>query len=293
MANRYVAYGYEITDGKMSVIDSERDIVENIFGMYINGNTLLEISNRLNQSGISYNNDGRSWNKNIIKRILDNKKYLGEEEYPQIIAQDTFNRAAMLKNTKAHLPNEKQKEINALYRTMLICGCCGKKLYKYKGRARNCNYANYRRCKNETCANPATPINDRTLNYAVIDILNDLIRNYDKIKADETDEIFEENPGVNLTEEINNLRNDVSSIVNSIVRAAEMRFEHCTGQDYTAIDENIKRKLSISCEKDEIDTNLVKDIVKSIRLYPNKVVEIELINGNKFTGGNKDDRRRV
>ena len=30
MANRYVAYGYEITDGKIAVIESEKDIVINI-----------------------------------------------------------------------------------------------------------------------------------------------------------------------------------------------------------------------------------------------------------------------
>ena len=70
MANRYVAYGYEITDGKITTIESEKDIVINIYGMYMNGHGMQEIANRMNQAGISYNNDGRSWNKNIIKRIL-------------------------------------------------------------------------------------------------------------------------------------------------------------------------------------------------------------------------------
>ena len=43
MANRYVSFGYEITDGKYAVIENEKKIVENIFGLYLNGKSFSEI----------------------------------------------------------------------------------------------------------------------------------------------------------------------------------------------------------------------------------------------------------
>lgn len=43
MANRYVILGYEITDGNYAVIENEKKIVENIFGLYLNGKSFSEI----------------------------------------------------------------------------------------------------------------------------------------------------------------------------------------------------------------------------------------------------------
>lgn len=51
MANRYVSFGYEITDGKYAVVEQEKGIVESIFGLYINGKSFAEISERMNEAG--------------------------------------------------------------------------------------------------------------------------------------------------------------------------------------------------------------------------------------------------
>lgn len=90
MANRYVSFGYEITDGKYAVVEQEKGIVESIFGLYINGKSFAEISERMNEAGTPYNNDGRSWNKNMVKRIIENRRYIGEKNFPQIIAKETL-----------------------------------------------------------------------------------------------------------------------------------------------------------------------------------------------------------
>lgn len=291
MANRYVAYGYEITDGRIATIESEREIVVNIFGMYMNGHGMAEIANRMNQAGISYKNDGRSWNKNIIKRILENRKYLGDGKFPQIIPQDTFDRTEKMILAKSTKSDDIQKEINDLFRTTLVCACCGEKLDRYKGSKHNRRFANYRRCKNPECTNPATSVREDELKEIISGIVNELIRNPEKIKAEKCKPMSTEEGelDINFAEELNNPRNEIKDIVAEITRAAELRFDQCIEQDFTAIDKNIRKELSIRAEKPELDIKLIKSITKIMRLHPNKVVEMELINGNKFTGGIDND----
>ncbi len=295
MANRYIAFGYEITEGKIAVIETEREIVANIYGMYINGHPFSEISNRLNQAGVSYNNDGRNWNKNMVKRILENKKYLGDGNFPQIIHKDTFDRAEEMRLSKSSKLTEDKKELNTLFRTRLVCGCCGERLDRYKGNSHNNNKGSYRRCKNPECMNPATSISEKDLAKAISGITNSLIRNPEQIKADDIGPITPNETEIraNFTDELNNPKNEIKDIVDSIIKSAELRFSQCTEQDYTAIDENIRKELSIRAEGTEIDVPLIKSMVKIMRLYPNKVIEMELINGNIFTGGIENDKCRT
>lgn len=38
-----------------------------------------------------------AWNKNMVSRVLENKKYIGENSYPQIVTQYEFEQAALIK----------------------------------------------------------------------------------------------------------------------------------------------------------------------------------------------------
>ena len=80
MANRYIPFGYEITDAEIVIIEREAEVVRNVFSLYVQGNSLKSISDRLNLLPVSYAGDGRLWDKNIVKRILENKKYIGDKE---------------------------------------------------------------------------------------------------------------------------------------------------------------------------------------------------------------------
>ena len=69
MANRYMAFGYEIIDGAVCIVEKEAEVVRNIYLLYIQGLSLQNISDRLKLLPIAYSDDGRPWNKNIVKRI--------------------------------------------------------------------------------------------------------------------------------------------------------------------------------------------------------------------------------
>ena len=69
MANRMTTYGYGYIDGKLSVIESEAEIVRRVFKEYCNGAILTEIGQSLTREGVEYYMGCTQWNKNRIKRI--------------------------------------------------------------------------------------------------------------------------------------------------------------------------------------------------------------------------------
>lgn len=85
-----ICYGYGITDGKITVIEKEAEIVRRIFREYQQGRQLQEIADRLNEEGVVFYLDNCCWNKNKVFRIIENKKYIGMNEYPVIIEEEEF-----------------------------------------------------------------------------------------------------------------------------------------------------------------------------------------------------------
>lgn len=296
MANRYVAFGYEITDGQFSVIESEKTIVQNIFGLYLNGKSFNEIAARMNDAGISYNNDGREWNKNIIKRIMENRRYVGDKGFPQIITNETFDMAEKIRLSRFTPPTSEEKSILDFYQVGLVCSECGSNLQRYKGsKIKRGGINTYRRCSNENCIGNLNSINEKKLNLIVVGIMNELIDNYTQIKgvtesndAMGTEVIKLENE---LADEMMKITLNISRVVDRITELAEVRFENTKDYDCTAIDEKIKKVLCVHPKSDTLDGKLLHNVVKRIRYAPNRTVEIELINGYKITGGEPNDAK--
>lgn len=290
MANRYVSFGYEITDGKYAVVEQEKGIVESIFGLYINGKSFAEISGRMNEAGTPYNNDGRNWNKNIVKRIIENRRYIGEKNFPQIIAKETFYAAEKIRLSKFTPPHKAEKELLDFYRKRLVCSECGSSLLRYKGsKDRNGRIYNYRRCSNRECIGNGKPVNEDKLNLMVAETINNLIDNYEMIESaafnhseQDIEVIRLENE---LADEMAKITVDIDDMVQKIIGLAEIRFQNAAACDYSAIDKNIKKELSIHPKLESADAKILNRIVKQIKYTPNKSIEIELINGYKIMGG--------
>lgn len=90
MATRTILYGYEIRDGQRQVCQSEAETVRQIFSMYRNGLSYQKTAETLNQRGIPYGESGTAWNKGKIKRMLEDRRYIGERNFPAIIDRETF-----------------------------------------------------------------------------------------------------------------------------------------------------------------------------------------------------------
>ncbi len=94
LKNRSIPFGYCIVNGKYALNALEAEAVRKIFTDYIGGKSLKTIAAEMQ---IPYNMGKVVWNKNMVCRVLENKKYIGENGYPQIINTEDFEQAARIK----------------------------------------------------------------------------------------------------------------------------------------------------------------------------------------------------
>ena len=120
MGNRKQPFGYRMTLGEITIQPEEADLVRFIFQGYGAGATLGELTKALCRQKILYY-EGRSWNKNMVSRILEDGRYIGEKGYPALIEPEQL-RAAAEKRTARARPPQKTPAQKALRHTALRAG---------------------------------------------------------------------------------------------------------------------------------------------------------------------------
>lgn len=122
---RFIPYGYTIRDGRTVIEHNEADIIRYIFDEYIKGASLKDLAEDLTQRKIPYTEKTDVWDKARIARIIDNAKYLGDDEYDPIIDEDTFEGAVSAKTARQRNTVEKECQGIALLRNRVKCEKCG------------------------------------------------------------------------------------------------------------------------------------------------------------------------
>ena len=93
MGNRKQPFGYRMTLGEITIQPEEAELVRFIFQGYGAGATLGELTKVLCRQEIPYY-AGRAWNKNMVSRILEDSRYIGEKGYPALIEPEQLRTAA-------------------------------------------------------------------------------------------------------------------------------------------------------------------------------------------------------
>ena len=103
MGNRKLPFGYQMRMGEIVRNEPEAKAVQDIFLQYTLGASLKEIAEQMSKTDPSYD-EGKSWNKNMIARILENAKYTGVDSYPKLVDISLFEAAAEKRQSKQRLP---------------------------------------------------------------------------------------------------------------------------------------------------------------------------------------------
>ena len=103
MGNRKLPFGYQMRMGEIVRNEPEAKVVQDIFLQYTLGASLKEIAEQMSKTDPTYD-EGKSWNKNMIARILENSKYTGVDSYPKLVDIKLFEAAAEKRPTKQRLP---------------------------------------------------------------------------------------------------------------------------------------------------------------------------------------------
>ena len=282
MAIRYIPFGYEISDGEVKTREAE--VVKNIFSLYIQGKSLKTIAERLNLLPISYAGDGRAWDKNIVKRILDNPKYAGGKDYPVIIPKETAEIALKCKSDKlTDIDEDDRIRVNA-YHAKTKCSVCGGKMRRVRSSSGE-RKKNYWKCADPKCIGHKHVMNEIRLDNAIAGIFNEIsddlrIVEVDNLKEYAKNEIIVHKE--NAIDELITANAETTEIIEKMLELASEKFKRCKCGDTSAITGKIKRDMSVYPRSSKPDGKIICEIIQSIKISPDKTVNVELINGKEI-----------
>ena len=117
MGNRKQPFGYRMTLGEITIQPEEAETVRSIYLQYIAGASFKQLAKQLQEEDVLYDED-KSWNKNMVARILEDDRYIGKKEFPALITAEQFDAAQ--KRRKEMRPVYKQTPAQKTLRR--LCG---------------------------------------------------------------------------------------------------------------------------------------------------------------------------
>ena len=277
--NRNIPLGYTMQKGEIIAEPTESQAVKDIFKLYLNGKSMSEIARQMSINQISYNGITFDWNKNMVKRILENEKYLGKDGYPALTDSETFYCANARKKSKATSVNEISEELKII-RSLTYCTECGHRLSRIGGNTQTDKWD----CRNPECSRFNYRLTDNMIKDILLHILNAVIANPDLLNTDS--EISGYTPNIKVKcqqNEINRLMDnpqiDTEKAKTEVLKLAELKYECCTYDEGPQKTEYLKELLSDREQLNTINYDLLKSCVSRILIGHFYTIEIEFING--------------
>ena len=291
--NRVIPFGYCMRNGEITVDFNESKAVARIFEEYLNGSSLQQIARLMELEKIRYSEDSEHWNKNMVKRIIENEKYLGNEKYPQIIGDKFFTQAnekRMLKATSVCVIPEDLQEI----RNRTYCLECGHRLSRIGGSSR---YEKWD-CRNPECYKFEYRLTDQMIIGVVLTVLNAAIANPNLIENNGEISTYSPTADVirrqnEINQMIDSTQVDFDRIKSELYRLTEMKYDCCTYNDDPQKTKQLLDLLENHEQLNTLDIGLFKSCVNRIWISHFCTIEVDFINEIKIKNiterNNKND----
>ncbi len=269
---RVVAFGYKVELGEIIINEYEAIEVKQAFAAYRQGSSFFKIAEDLTARKVTYLADKFDWNKNRVKRMLENKNYIGNADMPPLIAEDDFIEVQNLISAKNMGKRETPAEL-LLLQGKIDCAECGSALKRYLTHKRDAFI-----CKNDQCK---TSITLRKLTVAAEKIIA-------QIKNEET--LCPENKKATADSEIEYLQNAFKAELNNPVldddKIKSIIFAHALAE-YHRTDSGAMASIENEI-RNYLDENLdspimvLAKIAKAIQITKNKQLVVILKTGKEI-----------
>ena len=280
--NRVIPFGYCMKNGEITTEPKEVYAVATIFSEYINDKSLSEIAKQMEFEKIQYTADSTHWNKNMVKRIIENEKYLGTEKYPKIIDDDIFRQANEKRVRKATTLNLIPDDLQEI-RKRTYCAECGYRLSRIGG---NSKYEHWD-CRNPDCYKLEYRLTDQMIIGAVLNVLNSAIANPSLLESGGEISTYSPNADViRKQNEINQMTDssqvDFDRVIAEIFKLAEMKYDCCSYNDSPQKTDEIKAILQNHKQLNTLDIGLFKTCFSRIWISHFCTIEVEFVNGGRI-----------
>lgn len=274
---RKIPFGYTMKKGEIQCSPTESAAVKEIFRLYVDGMAYSKIAAEMMRRGLRYHSHTAEWNKHMVKRILENERYLGEKEYPPILEPEDFLRAQLVrgeKNTYTPCPDYIRP-----IREKAVCGVCGGRMLRDTRAGGKPRWY----CEKEGCTNRRY-IEDEDIRTALSERLNVLAQNPNLL-----DWLLPQNTNESTLEAVR-IRNEVIRELNKAEPGAEytkMLILACAAEQYSGLPDSmpydqmqrLKEKILTQSINEELLRELFTTAVQEIQFTAHGGLRLRLING--------------
>lgn len=283
MELRTLLYGYRKHQFRFSLDKTESVIVKRIFDEYIDGMTLQKIADRLTAEGVVYYKDKAVWNKHMVRRILENRRYAGDEEYPAIIALTIYEQANE-KRLKKGGDRESDSEQEKYFKSHTVCEQCGKRFTRQR------TWSKTREKWYCTDGCKGTVYIDDNLFYGqILSIINRVIENPKILRVSSSQnecytpslEVLRAEKEADRMAERKNI--DFLPIKKAIYTNISDKFDCCALDRAKAFTNALEQYFSEQSVSEAINIQIFRDTVERIYVDKNGKVIIEFLNGCRIS----------
>ena len=277
MKNRMLPFGYAYNHGAVAVNACEAAVLAEIFERYLSGASLLQIARELNARRVPYAPGIENWNKARLMRMLEDSRYTGNDEFPQLLSKE---RAAELKRIKAARNTQSAIDrARPVYHLCvpILCPNCGSPMGRRSNR--ECRIPQRWACKNPQCRT-WIGITDEALLGEITDLLNDVIAHPERLQAT-TDAYSPSGTVQRLEAEIRQMLEcgtfDKAVLRQKILDCAARKYSEI--EDTAYLTEALKADLEQSSPLSAYSEALTRRCVRAIHLQADATVHLTLVNG--------------
>ena len=279
--HRSLPFGYTITDGRLIIEPSEAEAIRKIFADYAGGASLSELAATLTKLQIPYSEKRTEWNKNMVARIIGNRKYTGADGFDPIIDLDIFKEANLSKDQKIKKQHCHDNTTIGIFRARLICKECESRMIRLYEK-RNREQVRW------ICENPACRIriciSDELLECRVVDRMNLIIDNPDLLECPDC-YLIEDSGSIQRSRTAQELGRMCDSgnysdeqLLDVILSGAQKRYDQCPQVQGNAIT-GVSIAFSEAEKSEELDTELFLKTANHILLDADGSIQLRLKNG--------------
>ena len=265
-----VPLGYKIIDKRYEIDEDNAVIVKRIYELYASNHSMKEICQVLNSSGYK-SATGKKFTYDTVRRILTNKKYMGEFEsmgislsnvIPAIIDNETFDTVQRKINKNKKSPARTKSPVNFTLTGKLFCGHCGSSMVGDSGtsstKATHYYYSCLNRKRKKGCSKNSVRkewLESRIVNITLNEVLtNDNISHIAK-RVFELHE--EERTDKSELTALKNSLNETQKIIDNIMAAIEQGIITPTTKKRLTDAENRKSDLLAVIAREEIEKPII------------------------------------
>ena len=105
-----VCYGFRRSnDGIVETIPDKAKVVEKIFSLYLDGNSLEDVQQYLFETQIPSPSAKEKWSRDVLNKLLNNYKYIFG-----IVSHKMFEAVENLKESNCRNPNQSRENVDGL-----------------------------------------------------------------------------------------------------------------------------------------------------------------------------------